>query len=105
MGLFSKGEPPVCGGSTDSYDESAPKTIQSDDMVFFDVTTKMPYRSIDPDHNRMMPDPIGYFSAFAVPARNKYFVFLETSRYGRRGEEMKSDWAFVKTSIFPERWK
>ncbi len=102
MGLFSKGEPPVCGGSTDSYDESAPKTIQSDDMVFFDVTTKMPYQRIDPEHNRMMPDPIGYFSAFAAPAGKNIFVFLETSRYGRRGEEMKRDWAFVKESIFPE---
>ncbi len=102
MGLFSKKEHPVCGGSTDSYDTSAPKTIQSDDMVFFDVTTKMPDRGIDPDHNRMMPDPIGYFSAFAAPAGKNFFVLLETGRYGRRGEDRKCDWAFVKTSLFPE---
>ncbi len=71
-------------------------------MVFFDVTTKMPYRGVDPDHNRMMPDPIGYFSAFAAPAGKRFLVFLETGRYGRRGEELKRDWAFVETSIFPE---
>jgi hypothetical protein len=101
MGLFSRKEPPMCGGSTDSYDKDAPKTIQSNDMVFFDVTTKMPYRGVDPEHNRMMPDPIGYFSAFAVPAFKGSFVFLETSQYGRRGEARKQDWAYVKYDIFP----
>ena len=101
MGLFSRNEPPMCGGSTDSYDESAPKTIQSNDMVFFDVTTKMPYRGVDPEHNRMMPDPIGFFSAFAVPAFKGSFVFLETSQYGRRGEYGKREWAYVKYDIFP----
>ena len=77
----------VCGGTDTSYDESAPKEIKSDKMTFFSVTS-----ALDSSGARF-----GFISAFAAPAGDGTFLFLET---GRRGDSTVA-WALVRSDVFP----
>ena len=86
MCSFGKEEPPVCGGTETSYDENAPKTILSEEMILFDVTSVL---------------PLGFVSAFAAPAGNGTFLFLETGNPPFARSERKRKWALVKKSVFP----
>ncbi len=86
----------ACGGTTKTYDKNAPKTITSDKMVFFSVTSALSYRRNTGSDGK----ELGYISAFAVPSDNGTFLFLEAAE-GHRKLGTTKKWALVKADIFP----
>lgn len=86
----------ACGGTTKTYDKNAPKTITSDKMVFFSVTSALSYRR----NTGSDGEELGYISAFAVPSDNGSFIFTETGD-GYRGHKTVKEWALIKADIFP----
>ena len=93
----NKKEPPLCGGTDRSFDKNAPRTILSEDMTLFKVTSELPSAmNID----RQNGETIDYISVFAAPASEGTFIFLETeSRYFKNGN--KRSLAYVKENVFP----
>ena len=95
--VLRRTEPDMCGGTDATLDTKAPKSIVSDEMVLFDVTSALYQTGSDPK-----TEPLRFVSAFAARTANGTFVFLKKSRYnGCRGKSEMS-WALVKSDIFPE---
>ena len=64
--VLKQTEPMMCGG-TDAYqDTRAPKEIQSEDMILFDVTSA--FGGLICPQEDEPAEPLAYLSAFAVPA-------------------------------------
>ena len=96
--IKNKKDIPICGGTDRSFDKNAPTTILSEDMILFNVSSVLPPVE-DPD--RRQSEPIDYVSAFAVPAGEGTFIFLETySRYFSENN-YKRCFACVKENLFP----
>ncbi|MBR3290272.1 MAG: hypothetical protein IKI63_05810 [Clostridia bacterium] len=96
--VLSKTEPPMCGG-TDAYqDTRAPKEILSQDMTLFDVTSALGY-ALTPEEEGT--EPLGFISAFAAPAKEGTFLFLETAPDERSGD-ITAAWALVKEDMLPK---
>ena len=91
-------EQEMCGGTSRSVDETAPKTIQSDCMTFFKVVTDMQVIAeiCDPSTPNLW---INYIYAFAIPVDGGSMLFLSANDGYKRNE---SSWALVKYDIFPE---
>ena len=101
--LFNKQktEPPKCGGTDTTQDPEAPKEIISEDMILFDVTSALDRGYMPSSEKEKTWEALGFVSAFAVPAGDHTFLFLETGdRFEGRAEKMRS-WAYVKENIFP----
>ena len=99
--ILRKTPPGVCGGTDATLDTRAPKTITSSEMTFFSATSSLdPVTRPDDSEN---PGSIGYISAFAAPAGEGAFLFLETAGGFRGHGEKKETWAFLenKDGIFP----
>lgn len=94
--VIKKPRPNTCGGTYATQDISAPKTIVSDKMTSFDVTSALGYVK-DRDDLR----DLGYFSAFAAPCGDGCFLYLETSTGRGRAYNKESSVAYVKDDIFP----
>ena len=90
--------PCVCGGRESARDPGAPQTIASDDMLFFSVTSALPFSSSpsSPEEERLR-----YVSAFAAPSGEGTFLFLERSDGFGRGKARKTAQALVKENLFP----
>lgn len=89
-------EPEVCGGTTSSIDENAPKTITSGEMTYFCVESVI---GIPPD--RYAEEETLYFvSAFAAPTGRGNFLLLETRNSYERSAGCVST-ALVKEDVFP----
>lgn len=88
------------GGGTDAtLDKSAPKTIESHNMILFDVTSSL--RMLRTEDKNCDNEPLTYISAFAAPAKKGCFLFLEYLRGIRRSGNKTSAWALVSEDIFP----
>ena len=87
----------MCGGTSQNIDNDAPKTIKSDDMIFFKADSDL--------HIIADPEPqkenhwINYISAYAAPVDSGYLLTLSASD---RRERNEFSWAVVKESIFPK---
>lgn len=93
--ILSRPEPMTCGG-TDAYrDTRAPKEIQSQDMILFDVSCSLK-TIVEPEGTK--GECIDYLAAFAMPVASGTLVSLETSR---RFESPVFEWALLKESLFP----
>ena len=90
-------ETEVCGGTSFSYDPSAPTDIKSDKMTFFSVESALGF--VHENEN----DPLTFVSAFAAPKGEGSFLFLETV-HGHRGPALRA-YACVKENVFPELLK
>lgn len=94
--ILNRTEPPMCGG-TDAYqDTRAPKEIVSQNMILFDVTSALGY-ALTPEEDA---DPLGFIAAFAAPAGEGTFLFLETAP-DERSDDTTAAWALVKENVFP----
>ena len=93
--VLRKPEPGTCGGTTATQDTKAPKEILSTDMRLFEAESALS----DCVRDRT-EDTIGFFSAYAAPAGEGSFLFLETREY-RRGGRQDSRWALVKENVMP----
>ena len=82
-------DPMVCGGTEATLNTDAPKEIKSDEMTFFSVTSALSC----PDGT----DELGFISAFAAPAGNGTFIFLQKGDM----RERSSEWALIKDDVFP----
>ena len=89
----------VCGGSVNSMDENAPKSIACEDITLFDVSSVLGFSDISGSGNN---DNLGYINVFASPAGEGTFMFCESR--GRRSYDSphKCSWALVKENIFPK---
>lgn len=85
MGRNDYRDPPVCGGTDKSIDADAPKEIISDEIVQFSFSGVM--ENI-------------FLTAFAVPAGEGSFVFLEKNGFDSR-EKPERRWALVRERVFP----
>lgn len=93
--MLSQTEPMMCGG-TDAYQNTrAPKTIESQDMVRFDVACSLT-TLVEPEG--ATGERIDYLAAFAVPVKLGTLVSLEIAG---RGEAPAASWALLKEPIFP----
>lgn len=97
--VIRQSAPFVCGGTDATVDDSAPKTIASQDMTLFDAA------SVLPESDMPLADgetPLDRVSAFAAPDGEGSFLFLEKgSRLDRRRDASYS-WALVEKNVFPE---
>lgn len=82
-------DPMVCGGTEATLNADAPKEIKSDEMTFFSVTSALSC----PDDK----DELGFVSAFAAPAGNGTFIFLQKGDM----RERSSAWALIEENVFP----
>ncbi len=89
--ILNKTRPNECGGTDATLDTKAPTQILSNEMILFNVTSKLGFIINEP-MNRF-----DFISAFAIPAKSGTFLFLEI-----RGNESFQKWALVKNDIFAE---
>jgi hypothetical protein len=94
--VIRQAPPDVCGGTDATVDDNAPKTIDSEDMTAFCADSRLPF-SMD---EQPAGDPLEYLSAFAAPAADGVFLFLETARASDR-RSGKAGWALVKQPLMP----
>ncbi len=99
--ILRKTEPGMCGGTDATQDRSAPKEIKSQDMVLFDVSSKIGGNGVKIYENGETRK-IGYVSAFAVPAGKNSFVLLETSGGSYRYDDGKIEIALLEGDVFPD---
>ena len=85
----------ACGGTRETIDTRAPKQIASEDMTLFDVTSALPW----PAELRDGEEPLQFVSAFAAPAGEGTFLFLEHG--SRHGGTLHQAWALVRGDVFP----
>lgn len=94
--VLSEPGPLECGGTTATRDTRAPRTITSEDMIFFSVNSAFgPFGAFDRDEDGCLP--LRHFSAYAAPAGQGTFLFLSAVR----GKEEEKAWTLVKDSPFP----
>ena len=93
--VVRKPEPNACGGTTETRDTRAPKTIVSEEMILFDVTSALPVSA------KRGEESLGYLSAFAAPCGEGTFLLLETGEGFRRRAEKTLSWALVRENVFP----
>ena len=93
--ILKSTRPLECGG-TDAYQEkNAPKTITSDEMTLFDVSSAFTTLVVDAE------DRLDYVSAFAAPCAGGTFVLLE-KRMLFSDNVSTCEWALVKENVFPK---
>ena len=97
--VIKKTAPGVCGGTDATQDDSAPKTILSDDLILFDVTSSLSSYSIPEADPRKR---LVYLSAFAAPANGDTFLVLESAFGDRRFDGTQTSVALVKGNVLPE---
>ena len=95
--VIKKTEPNTCGGTDAIIDRRFPRTILSDEPIFFSVTSALPSAISDSGEDRL-----GYLSAFAAPAGEGCFLFLSTGERFAQRDEKTNTWALVKKDLFPE---
>ena len=87
----------MCGGSDTSLDTSAPKEIKSDDMILFDVSSKLNH-GLDDTHK----DNLLYaFSCFAAKTAKGSFVYYQKDN-NWDSSKRTSNLAYVKKDIFQD---
>ncbi|MBQ7625282.1 MAG: hypothetical protein IJS65_08405 [Clostridia bacterium] len=92
--ILRQTKPEMCGGTDATLDKSAPKTINSRDIVYFKAFSAL----------GGVPEKGGleYLSAFAAPAGENTFIFLEKSDCAfRRRDEKDTAWALIKENVLP----
>ena len=95
IGMIKGGDPEVCGGTVSSVDESAPKIIKSKDMILFNVSSALgSFTKQDRGEERLR-----FVSAFAAPAGEGTFLFLETGYSGSESNDLSV--SLVKENVFP----
>ncbi|MBR2255220.1 MAG: hypothetical protein IJ856_05350 [Candidatus Methanomethylophilaceae archaeon] len=95
--VLKKTEPNMCGG-TDAYqDTKAPKTIVSDDMVYFSLFSALG-RMMGPDTEGPQIDS---FYAFAAPVDAGTLMYLTKSYVPRRRGDVEESWAVVQGDVLP----
>ena len=102
--ILRQTRPMECGGTDATQDTKAPKVIQSREMVFFEIESALNAGIVQPvpeDDHFSVSEPLYYIHAFAVPAGQGCFLFLETSGGFHRNRERNSSWHFTAKNIFP----
>lgn len=94
--VLDKPQKNSCGGTYRTMDKNAPKTIASEKMVLFDITSELNINVIKADHRSQF----SYFSAFAAPTDTGSFIFLET-RKGHGNEARTISIRSINEDIFP----
>lgn len=89
---------PMCGGTTQSCDENAPKEILSDDMVFFKVSAALGLGiSLNPDAPKSVNNWIDYISVYAALLDKGVLLSLNArNRYDRS----EYTWGLINENIF-----
>jgi hypothetical protein len=98
--VIKRSDPKSCGGTDATQNINAPKTINSDKIVFFSVTSALhPSKKVSHETENIAP---GYVSAFGIPVKNGTFLFLETGRSFSCHDKRNFSWALVKDDPFTE---
>jgi hypothetical protein len=99
--VLKQTRPGECGGTDATRDTRAPRTITSDEMIFFSAGSALGRSASASNEDREDAEPLWFVSAFAAPAGGNTFVLLETSRgYAMYGQK-DTVWALVRGNIFP----
>ena len=89
--------PEMCGGTSRSRDDSAPKTIKSDKMIFFRASCSFKtVVSNDPEVNSHW---LRYISVYAAAVEGGSILVLSANDGYKRDE---TSWTYIKGDIFPE---
>ncbi|MBQ7505024.1 MAG: hypothetical protein IJT79_06895 [Ruminococcus sp.] len=91
--------PPMCGGTSQSYDENAPKKIVSENMTLFKVETAMAPMGVMPGGAPAATAWFRFISVYAAKCEDGVFVLLFAHD---RCEKREYKWSFIKEDIFPE---
>ena len=96
--ILSQTKPPACGGTDATLDTKAPKEIQSNDLVYFDV-----FSALNPPQQlwQNREETLGFIAAYAAKTPGGTFVFLKKSN-GYRGKDNESSWALLKADLTPD---
>ena len=98
--IISRVEPGMCGGTSATRDTKAPKTIISEEMTLFNVTSS--FSGCAPGPGTVLDFiPLGYLSAFAAKADKGYLLCLETAEGTGYHPRHDISFALVKNDIFP----
>lgn len=93
---------PMCGGTSRSYDENAPKEIKSEDMTLFKVETAMAPMGVMIGSAGAAPVNTAWFrflSVYAARCESGVFVLLYAHN---RNDRREYNWSIIKEDIFPE---
>ncbi len=95
--VLRKTEPGMCGGTDATQDTRAPKVIESRDLIFFDVSTRLDGYSRRREGDK---EALDYISAFAASAGDGTFLYLAKEEDARRGPVVSS-WALIEDNVLP----
>ena len=95
--ILKKTELGMCGGTDASQEKKAQKEILSEYMILFDVTSALSHGYIPIEGKRNSVEKLGYVSAFAAPAGNGIFLFLEKGDSFQKRAQKTRSWAYVSS--------
>ncbi|MBQ7595903.1 MAG: hypothetical protein IJU45_04475, partial [Clostridia bacterium] len=101
LAFIKQAKPFECGGTDAALDKTAPKQIDSEDMILFDATSSFAGMVSINLQEESPAERLGYVSAFAAPLPGGTFIFLEKSTGFNYGGERKRFLAPVKENVFP----
>ncbi|MBR2109228.1 MAG: hypothetical protein IJ932_04690 [Ruminococcus sp.] len=94
--------PPMCGGTSKSYDENAPKEIKSEDMTLFKIETALTPMGVMVGSQGAAPVKTAWFrfiSVYAAKCESGVFVLFYAHN---RNDKKEFGWSYIKDDIFPE---
>ncbi len=97
--VVRQSDPLACGGTDATRDLRAPQTIASDNMILFHAASALSGGMMMGAEQEKEP-PLGYVEAFAAPAAEGCFLYLDTA-YNHQSAPHTIRWALVRQSIFP----
>ena len=99
--ILSRPGPTECGGTTATQDRSAPKTIESEDMILFDVCSAF-HPAIDAQTPKNAEDRFIFVEAFAAKAGENAFLYLAKQTIREYDQAPVCAWALTRKDVFPD---
>lgn len=91
--------PPMCGGTSTSYDENDPKEIKSEDMTLLKIEAAVTPMGVMPGAAPAKTAWFRFLSVYAAKCEGGAFVLLFAHD---RNEKRDFRWSYIKEDIFPE---
>ena len=99
--VVKRTDPHACGGTNATQNTKAPKEIVSEEMILFNAASALSRGMMNMESAVKPEELLSYISAFAVPAKEGVFLFLDKKTVADRYQNKPPVWALVRNSIFP----
>ena len=96
--VLKKTKPGACGGTDATQDTSAPKKIESTEMIYFSAETALTTVVRQPEDRGKLV----YINAYAAPCGEGTFMYIDKRDRRTFREGGARRWAYVKKDVFPD---